>query len=200
MRSILPALWALGLIGCLVDKDEEGDDDVDLTDEVVPSGGDAGSGSGSGDGADGGSGTGGSTGGSTGPGPDTAVPLDSGWDDGGWDDGSGTGGSVSVGDLRGFAGVAIQEMGCTILWDVDGSQCPGCDYGWDVGLSDSGAGSCDFGDDTSGELIYQYGAVYFQSLYWGRATLGGGRLDWSSYAYIYGPGGYSYYYVGSTYY
>ncbi len=205
MRSIVPVFCVLGLASCVVDKDEE-DDDVDLTEEVGPSGGDAGSGSGAGDGADSGSGTGAGTGGSTGggtggstvPGVDTGVRPDSGWDDGGWDDGSGTGGSVSVGDLRGVAGVAIQEAGCSILWDVYGPQCAGCDYGWDVSLSDSGAGSCDFGDDTSGTLSYHYGAVYFQGTYWGSASLGGGRLDWSSYAYMDGPGGYSYYYVGSA--
>jgi|GEM_PF-1304824 len=112
-------------------------------------------------------------------------------------DGGGTG-SGDVGDLHGVAGVWIVETECDVVWTMSGEQCPGCDLGWDTDLELSDAGSCPFGTDTSGTFEVVAGAAYFRGDYWGAAAYGGGSVAWASAGYIYGAGGYTYYYAGSA--
>ena len=114
------------------------------------------------------------------------------WDSGygGWDD-------PDVGPISGIAAVYIQEAGCDVLWDLSGPQCSGCDLGWDADLDYTG-GSCGGGGDTSGTLLVEGRAVYWNSDYWGYAAVGGGSISWATVGYVYGAGGYTYTYYGSA--
>jgi hypothetical protein len=109
----------------------------------------------------------------------------------------GTGGG-EVGPIAGSAGVFIVEAGCDIVWDMSGDQCAGCDLGWDISLGLTDAGSCSFGDNTSGKFEVSAGAAYFEGDYWGAAAAGGGAVSWATVGYVYGAGGYTYFYSGSA--
>jgi len=101
-----------------------------------------------------------------------------------------------VGPFSGTAVIEIIAADCDITWDVAGPQCAGCDLGWDVDLIPTG-GSCGADPNAEGRLEYFGGAVYFDDSYWGYGVTGGGTLRWYSLGYVYGAGGYDYYYRGS---
>lgn len=115
------------------------------------------------------------------------------WGDSGgyWDD------DVEVGSITGSAGVYIVEAGCDLVWDISGDQCSGCDLGWDIAMDLTSLGSCSFGNNTSGTLEIYGGAAYFSGDYWGVASAGGRSVTWATVGYVYGVGGYTYYYSGA---
>ena len=101
-----------------------------------------------------------------------------------------------IGDIRGTAGVYIAEAGCSIIWDHAGYSSNGYDLSWEVSATVSTASSCSFGSDTYNSLQVSAGSVYFGADYWGAASYGGGSLSWATAGYVYGAGGYTYYYSG----
>jgi len=110
--------------------------------------------------------------------------------------GGGSGGTDDLGDLEGTAGVLIAELGCVVIWDMAGDQCPGCDLGWDVDLDyDASASDCGFGGDGSGRFEVEGGGAYFNGDYWGAASSGGGSISWNTVGYMYGAA-YAYVYAG----
>ena len=112
-------------------------------------------------------------------------------------EGEGEGEGEGVGDITATGGVLIVEAGCEVIWDISGSQCSGCDLGWDASLALSDSTSCDFGDNTSGTLEVSGGALYFGGDYWAAATTGGNAISWATAGYVYGAGGGTYVYAGS---
>lgn len=101
-----------------------------------------------------------------------------------------------VGPFSGTGEIDIIAADCNIIWDISGPQCAGCDLGWDVALTPSG-GTCSADPNAEGRLQYADGSVYFDDFYWGYGVTGGGTLRWYSLGYVYGAGGYDYYYSGS---
>jgi hypothetical protein len=103
-----------------------------------------------------------------------------------------------VGDISGKAGVLIVEANCDVAWDMTGTQCDGCELGWDATLTLNDEGSCEFGEDTTGVFEVLAGAAYWKGSYWGAATSGGNSVNWATAGYVYGAGGYTYVYSGSA--
>jgi len=115
--------------------------------------------------------------------------------DGGDGDDPEPGDGYLVGDFS----ADIVELACGLDWDMDGptTPCSGCDIAFDVDLHPAG-GTCSFdGSSTSGVLEFDAGYAYFRGDYLGAAYVGSGLVQWVSYAYIYGSGGYTYLYSGS---
>ena len=98
--------------------------------------------------------------------------------------------------INGLAAVYIQEFSCAIAWDISGAPVSGYDLMWEVDGTVSASTDCLFGEDISNTLEVTAGAVYFGVDYWGAASYGGGTLDWTTAGYVYGAGGYTYYYYG----
>lgn len=98
----------------------------------------------------------------------------------------------------GFA-IFIEEMDCTVWWEVQGEQvpCDGCTFGFEL-MGDYLDDSC--GGLGVGEIDFQLeiidGYAYGLGSPWGEATWGGGVLTWSGY---YAPH-YSYRYYGYVHY
>ena len=132
---------------------------------------------------------------------DRADPIEDDSGVGGETDDDDSGDPEPVGTrVVGSGGVYVYELGCDVVWDVRGDQCPGCDLAWDVDLEVSDRGSCSFGNDYSGELEVTRGAVYIDGDYWGAAAYADGQLAWETSGFVYGGGGYTYGYFGALQY